>query len=143
MTDTDVCHGLRASIPGRWRERLAVARLTAARIAGSVVWGPRVFPAVSQRLGRVASDAPWLAVGDAALAVDPISGSGVVRALRTAREAAPTVLSMLTGDERRLIAAYEAERDRECAQYLRERALYYRAERRWDSAPFWRRRICN
>jgi hypothetical protein len=48
---------------------------------------------------------------------------------------------MLTGDERRPIAAYESERDRECTQYLRERALYYGAERRWDSAPFWRRRI--
>jgi flavin-dependent dehydrogenase len=101
-----------------------------------------VFPAVSQRLRRAAYDARWLAVGDAALAVDPISGSGVVRALRTARAAAATVLAMLTGDESRPIAAYEAERDRECTQYLRERAQYYGAERRWDSAPFWRRRIC-
>jgi flavin-dependent dehydrogenase len=131
MTDTDVCRGLRASIPARWHERLAGTRLTAARLAGSVVWGPRVFPAASQRLRRAAYDA-----------VDPISGSGVVRALRTARAAATTVLAMLTGDESRPIAAYEAERDRECTQYLRERAQYYGAERRWDNAPFWRRRIC-
>jgi flavin-dependent dehydrogenase len=142
MTDTDVCRGLRVSIPGHWHERLAGARLTAARIAGSVVWGPRVFPAASQRLRRAAYDARWLAVGDAALAVDPISGSGVVRALRTARAAATTVLAILAGDESRPIAGYEAERDRECTQYLRERAQYYGAERRWDSAPFWRRRIC-
>ena len=142
MTDTDVCRGLRVSVPGRWHERLAGTRLTAARIAGAVVWGPRVFPAASQRLCRAAYDARWLAVGDAALAVDPISGSGVVRALRTARAAATTVLAMLTGDESRPIAAYEAARDRECTQYLRERALYYGAERRWDSTPFWRRRIC-
>ena len=143
MTDTDVCRGLRVSSPGRWHERLAGARLTAARVAGSVVWGPRVFPAASQRLRRAAYDALWLAVGDAALAVDPISGSGVVRALRTARAAATTVLAMLTGDQCQPIAAYEAERDRECTQYLRERALYYGTERRWGSAPFWRRRICS
>ena len=142
MTDTDICRGLRVSIPGPWHQRLAGTRLTAARVAGSVVWGPRVFPATSQRLRRVAYDAPWLAVGDAALAVDPISGSGVVRALRTARAAATTVLAMLTGDERQPIAAYESERDREYTQYLRERAMYYGVERRWDSAPFWRRRTC-
>jgi flavin-dependent dehydrogenase len=142
MTDTDVCRGLRVSIPGRWHERLSATRLTAARVAGSVAWGPRVFPAASQRLRRTAYDARWIAVGDAALAVDPISGSGVVRALRTARAAATTVLAILTGDESCPIAAYEAERDRECTQYLRERAQYYGAERRWDSAPFWRRRIC-
>jgi flavin-dependent dehydrogenase len=141
MTDTDLCRSLRVSIPGRWHERLSATRLTAARVAGSVVWGPRVFPAASQRLHRTAYDARWIAVGDAALAVDPISGSGVVRALRTARAAATTVLAMLTGDASRPIAAYEAERDRECTQYLRERAQHYSAERRWDSAPFWRRRI--
>jgi flavin-dependent dehydrogenase len=100
-----------------------------------------VFPAASQRLRRAAYDARWLAVGDAALAVDPISGSGVVRALQTAHAAATTVIAILTGDESRPIAAYEAELDRECTQYLRERAQYYGAERRWDSAPFWRRRI--
>ena len=141
MTDTDVCRYLRVSIPGRWHERLSAAHLTAARVAGSVVWGPRVFPAASQRLRRTAYGTRWIAVGDAALAVDPISGSGVVRALRTARAAATTVLAMLTGDASRPIAAYEAERDRECTQYLRERTQYYSAERRWDSAPFWRRRI--
>ena len=142
MTDTDVCRSLRASIPGHWHQRLAGTRLTAARVAGSVVWGPRVFPAASQRLRRAAYDDRWLAVGDAALAVDPISGSGVVRALRTARAAATTILAVLTGGESRPIAAYEAERDRECTQYLRERAHYYSAERRWDSALFWHRRIC-
>lgn len=141
MTDTDLCRGLRVSIPGRWHERLSATRLTAARVAGSVVWGPRVFPAASQRLHRAAYDARWIAVGDAALAVDPISGSGVIRALQTAHAAATTVIAILTGDKSRPIAAYEAERDRECTQYLRERAQYYGAERRWDSAPFWRRRI--
>jgi flavin-dependent dehydrogenase len=142
MTDADVCRSLRISVPGRWHQRLATTRLTAARVAGSVVWGPRVFPAASQRLHRTAYDARWIAVGDAALAVDPISGSGVVRALRTARAAATTVLAVLTSGDSRPIAAYEADRDRECTQYLRERAQYYGAERRWDSAPFWRRRIC-
>jgi len=36
--------------------------------------------------------------------------------------------------------AYEAERDQECASYLRERAQYYGAEQRWQESPFWRQR---
>jgi hypothetical protein len=53
-----------------------------------------------------------------------------------------TILAVLTGGESRPIAAYEAERDRECTQYPRERAHYYSVERRGDSALFWHRRIC-
>ncbi|GIJ55509.1 NAD(P)/FAD-dependent oxidoreductase [Virgisporangium aurantiacum] len=139
MTDGDLCRP--AVAPDRWQALLAGAPVTAARLAATrPQWGPRVFPAPSQRLHRVACDAPWLAVGDAALAVDPISGSGVVRALRTSRAAAEAVLAMLDGTEPSALAAYEAERDRECTTYLHERALYYGAERRWDAAPFWRRR---
>ena len=108
---------------------------------GELKWGPRVFSAVSRRLQRTDDcQKRWLAVGDAALAVDPISGSGVVRALQTAKAAAATVLSCLAGDES-AIAAYEAERDRECTEYLFKRARYYGMERRWPNAPFWRRRL--
>jgi flavin-dependent dehydrogenase len=81
----------------------------------------------------------WLAVGDAALAVDPVSGSGVIRALRTARAAAETVLAVLAGD-RAAIEDYEADRNKECTTYLIERLSYYGAESRWPSAPFWQRR---
>jgi flavin-dependent dehydrogenase len=104
---------------------------------------PRVHCAQSQRLRRdyATGAGPWLAVGDAVLAVDPISGSGVLRALRTARAAADTVSALL--DEPRAwrepLAAYEAERDQECTTYLLERAQYYAAEQRFDT-PFWQRR---
>jgi flavin-dependent dehydrogenase len=72
--------------------------------------------------------------------VDPISGSGLVRALRTAQHAAATALALLAGEANRPVAAYEAARDQECTQYLRERALYYGAEGRWAGATFWQRR---
>ena len=140
MTDSDLCRRARISSPEGWRAMLAQAPDTAARVTGSVVWGPRVFSALSQRLDRRAHDDPWIAVGDASLAVDPISGSGVVRALRSAVTAARTALALLDGDTGRTITAYEADGDRECSSYLRERALYYAIERRWEAAPFWRRR---
>jgi flavin-dependent dehydrogenase len=141
MTDSDICRRARISSPERWRELLAQAPETAARVTGPAAWGPRVFSALSQRLQRTAGDAPWIATGDAALAVDPVSGSGVVRALRSAAAAARTALALLDGDTRRAIMAYETEYDRECSSYLQERALYYAIERRWEAAPFWRRRV--
>ncbi len=103
-------------------------------------WGPRIFSAVSQRLCRRELSAPGLAVGDASLAVDPISGSGVVRALRSARAGAEAALALLDGRASSAIVAYEADRDLECATYLQERAHYYGIEQRWQESPFWQRR---
>lgn len=140
MTDSDVCgHSDLASLPA-WHSRLESTLATHRRTAGGVLsWGPRVVSAISQRLRRTEQSRPWLAVGDAALAVDPISGSGVVRALRTARAAAETALGVLEGHPEK-IAQYEEGRDNECTSYLHERALYYGAEQRWPKSAFWRRR---
>ncbi|GII58851.1 alkylhalidase-like protein [Planotetraspora thailandica] len=148
MTDADICRQYGIAAPEPWQEMLGEAPATAARVATGeprpVVWGPRVFPALSQRLRRTAYDTPWIAAGDAALAVDPISGSGVVRALRSGRAAAETALTLLGGDAyvetHHAVRAYEVARDKERADYLRERADYYAMERRWAAHPFWRRR---
>ena len=141
MTDADLCREARLSTRSAWQGLLSATGLTSARIGGAVVAGPRAFPAAGQRLQREDVDAPWIGIGDAALAVDPISGSGVVRALRTAADAAGCILTLLGSDRRdEPLAAYEAARDRECAAYLAERAAYYGAEQRWAADPFWRRR---
>jgi len=100
---------------------------------------PHTYCAVSQRLLRD-PDGPrsWLAVGDAALAVDPISGSGVIRALRTAQAAAQTIVAALQ-ENPTAIDEYEMARHHDCTDYLIERANYYALEQRWRSA-FWLRR---
>jgi flavin-dependent dehydrogenase len=140
MTDADLC----ADLP--LLEALEYAPRTRARLAsGRPGTGPRVHCAQSQRLCHVGAQrlkaGPYLAVGDAALAVDPISGRGVVRALRSARAAADTVCALLESPalQRDLLAAYDAVCDDECTRYLVERAHYYAAEQRYDS-EYWRRR---
>jgi flavin-dependent dehydrogenase len=83
--------------------------------------------------------ANWLAVGDAASTVDPLSGQGLHRALTDGIVAGRASLAMLAGDSgpserfqfrihRRFAADCETSRG------------YYRAERRWLDAPFWQRR---
>lgn len=145
MTDGDISAVMGAKAWPQWRAALQRAALTCARVGGDKPqWGPRTFSAASRRLLRADGDGKrWLAVGDAALAVDPVSGSGVVRALRTARDAASTVLAALSDTPRACdaIADYERARNKECGIYLIERAAYYAIERRWPNAPFWRRRI--
>jgi flavin-dependent dehydrogenase len=144
MTDADLCGRLRLGGADRWQAVLHSTQATHERLGSARrVSAPQVHCAHSQRLRRdVASDTgPWLAVGDAALSVDPVSGSGVVRALRTARAAADTVHGLLADPHawRDAVAAYESARDDECTSFLVERARYYAAEQRFDS-PFWQRR---
>lgn len=80
-------------------------------------------------------------MGDAALAVDPVSGSGVPRALRTAESATATVSQLLDRpqDAAAQIAAYEHARHDECTTYLTERTGYYAMEMRYRT-PFRARR---
>jgi 2-polyprenyl-6-methoxyphenol hydroxylase-like FAD-dependent oxidoreductase len=141
MTDRDLAHAAQAGALPQWQRALQHAVVTSARLQDTtVIWGPKIVSAMSQRVLRKQSDiTPWLAVGDAALAVDPISGSGVVRALRTAQEAARTVSAVLGGDNSAILR-YEAERNAECTTYLSERAAYYGLERRWPQDLFWSRR---
>jgi len=144
MTDSDLCGRGRLASEPEWAARLTTAPATRERLSSaSVLWGPRVFFAASQRLRRSDVDRRWIAIGDAALAVDPISGSGVIRALRSARAGAETVQAMLEGQTGEAIRAYEAGRDGESAEYLKERATYYGIEHRWSESMFWKRRIFN
>jgi flavin-dependent dehydrogenase len=141
MTDPDLCRRGGWATPEGWAARLGAAPATTARVGGAAASAPGVHPAASHRLLRPGDPRPWLAVGDAGLAVDPISGSGFLRALRTADSAATAVADLLDhpGDAARLLADHESARDRECTGYLTERARYYGVERRFRT-PFWARR---
>ncbi len=124
-----------------WQQALNTTDTTAKRFNGQKLkWGPTIFSAVSQRVIRQPADnRPWLAVGDAALAVDPISGSGVIRALNTAKEAVSVVIAALNGDHDAILN-YESNRNEDCHKYLMEWAGYYDMEQRWPDAFFWQRR---
>jgi flavin-dependent dehydrogenase len=143
MTDADACAGARLHRTDAWHAALARSSATQARCAQALT-APQVHPAQSHRLvrGRMPAPGPWLAVGDAALAVDPLSGSGVLRALQQAREAADTIVRGLEDPPcaGEAIAAFEAACDDACTRYLVERAGQYAMERRY-ATPFWQRRL--
>ena len=141
MTDADLCHSRRRAGLGSWLRALDETRHTRERLAGcDRIWGPRVFSAISHRLDRRDASGRWLAAGDAALAVDPLSSSGIVRALRTGEAAAYAIWRWLQGDGTSA-QSYERELEAEFAQYLRERRANYALEMRWRNEPFWQRRF--
>ena len=90
---------------------------------------------------------PWapgvLRVGDAAMAVDPLSGNGIFQSLSSAT-AAPAVINTLlqNPDDSALALGFHAARLRETfLRFARIGRDFHAAETRWPDAPFWRSRM--
>ncbi|MCA1679995.1 MAG: FAD-dependent monooxygenase [Actinobacteria bacterium] len=140
MTDADLCRRHRYADASAWERHLAGAEATHARAAGwRRIGRPQVFSAISHRLRRPDSSARWLAAGDAAVAVDPLSSSGMTRALLTGYAAAHAMAHALDGRPEPA-REYETRLDSDFDAYWRERAGYYGLEGRWPASPFWQRR---
>ena len=81
----------------------------------------------------------WAAVGDAALALDPLSSHGISSALWAAHRVAEGVVQWLDGRHDDLAGYVEAiQHGRQ--RYLEERRSMYGREKRFPDAIFWRRR---
>ena len=79
----------------------------------------------------------WLPIGDARLAVDPLSGSGLMRAIEDGFWAASIVASGRSFRSSDIVA----ERSKpDLVEYIAYRAHYYGLEPRWAEQPFWARR---
>ncbi|HEX3127744.1 MAG TPA: tryptophan 7-halogenase [Thermoanaerobaculia bacterium] len=140
MTDADLARRLRLSDPESWSRRLddaeqVRARLQEARPQGDVV----VRAAHSRRLDRAAGEG-WLAVGDAASVFDPLSSSGITKALRSGIFASYAIGDLLVKGDGRSLERYRRYSQDEFESYTRVRARYYSEERRWPESDFWRRR---
>lgn len=81
----------------------------------------------------------WLTAGDAASAFDPLSASGILKALRDGVEAARWLAAALQGQPL-APGAYARAVEARYRTFLDERASFYEGERRWLDAPFWQAR---
>lgn len=94
--------------------------------------------ASSVELDRTAGD-HWLAVGDAALAFDPLSSKGISSALYTGLRAARALLACERGDADALDGYARHLRDIHRVYRAQLRA-FHAMETRWPTSPFWQRR---
>jgi flavin-dependent dehydrogenase len=130
-----------ALVPGGRYQDAAAASLTSAPLHARRVGTPRLSTVIGSATWTLspAAGPGWIAVGDAALARDPISGDGLTSALRSACHAADVVGRALGGDHS-VWAEAAAFTDTIARRYQRQRLDLYRvAQKRWPSSPFWRR----
>ena len=140
VTDDDLLpRGAKSNLRAWWLEQLSRTAHVQDRLGAFAT--PRrllVRSARSQHLDA-ASGAGWLAVGDAALAFDPLSSHGIANALDHGRRAAASIAAQLAGD-RSSLDTFARDLQREYAAYRTTRASYYRLEARWPDSAFWKRR---
>jgi flavin-dependent dehydrogenase len=103
----------RHGAPADWFATAAAHIDGLAPIVASAPAGPLVARPAHARLGRASPDPGLWRVGDAALALDPLSGQGVYEALRGAATVAAAVGGVLAGDDAGLAARFVGERYRE------------------------------
>jgi flavin-dependent dehydrogenase len=140
VTDDDLLPArARTDLAAWWRDQQRRTTHVARRFAGD---GPAdrliVRSARSQRT-EPAGGAGWVAVGDAAMAFDPMASQGIAKALDHARRAAAGIAAHLAGDAA-FPHGFAHELDQEYSAYRAKRAAYYRGETRWPDAVFWQRR---
>jgi flavin-dependent dehydrogenase len=92
----------------------------------------------SSQIGETAGPG-WIAVGDAALACDPLSSQGLLNALYSGFLAAGAVREALAGELSGL-RDYRLAIDQLARTYHARLAAWYGLELRWPDKPFWARR---
>lgn len=84
----------------------------------------------------------WIRVGDAAMAVDPLSGNGIFQSLSSALQA-PAVINTLIRAPERAALAQQFHQQRVEQLFLRFARIgrdFYADEQRWPEQPFWHAR---
>jgi flavin-dependent dehydrogenase len=139
MTDIDYVPRHPDNLRRFWKASLQHAPLT------SKILGPqyaieklRVLSANTARL-RPVCGMNWLAVGDAAVSRDPLSGSGIEKALQCAHWAAQATAAYLEGVSSPF-TEYVASVEQDFATYLSNYRYYYGQVNRWPRSRFWKRR---
>jgi flavin-dependent dehydrogenase len=139
MTDADLLRPHRGSWSALWQMQLQRTMHTQRRLRDfDLQTVPRVVAAMSTRLD-CASGRGWLAVGDAAMAFDPLSSQGLREALASGLRAGKALDGALAG-EAAVIGEYGRRTKDVFREYSRQRAVYYGREQRWPQSVFWQRR---
>jgi 2-polyprenyl-6-methoxyphenol hydroxylase-like FAD-dependent oxidoreductase len=142
MSDAHLLPRGARALRAHWRQELDATiytrrRVDAARPVGMI----HTTRANSYQMSAISGE-NWLAVGDAAMAFDPLSSQGLYNALRSAIEASRAVQQYFGGDRAALID-YAVREQQRVPRFLDRRSAYYGRETRWRDSVFWRTRIAN
>jgi flavin-dependent dehydrogenase len=139
MTDADLYAKASRAEANYWRRKLQNTTHTSQRVSGlALTSGPLIVAANSSRIDQAARH-NWLAVGDAAIALDPLSGQGITKAPDSGIRASHDICTYFSGPKSSF-EAYAATIENCFHDYQIMRNHYYRFENRWPESPFWKRR---
>lgn len=133
MTDSDLW------MDRKWDELLPLAPLTFERAGRRPISPPSHTISAASVVRRPVAGPGWMAIGDAALAFDPLSGQGVFKSLETGTRCGSVIARALDGDLSAL-AEYEAWVNETYRSYLSMRSRFYTSVVRWPGSRFWKRR---
>jgi flavin-dependent dehydrogenase len=137
FTDADLREG--ETLSETWARALMETSLSRSRLGEEArAWRPRGIDAGTQSLGGPPA-LGCVAVGDAALALDPLSSSGLTRAIEGGKMAA-LALHRAGGGDLGALARYESELGSALREHQAGKARYYGLETRFLDEPFWQRR---
>jgi flavin-dependent dehydrogenase len=141
MTDVDIARTRRLHRESDWLAALKQTRHIRQVAPAAALHGEAIArTAASSNLDRPFGD-HWLAVGDAASAYDPLSGQGILRALRSGILASYAIGDSFAGKPQGL-ARYGQFVQHGFSGYQSAHKRAYEMERRWESHSFWQRRLC-
>lgn len=135
-------------LPGRQglaafhHHRLGKLELAGPFVAGAEPCGRVTARASTPVACRRVVGGNWIRVGDAAMAVDPLSGNGIFQALSSALLAPAVVNTIMRAPDQAELAKrfYQERLSHLFLRFARIGRDFYRSERRWPERPFWRQR---
>ena len=140
MSDTHLLPRGADALRAYWHQELDATRYTRRRVDAARPLGMiRTTRANSYQMSAISGE-NWLAVGDAAMAFDPLSSLGLYNALRSAIEASRAIQQHFTGD-RTGLRNYAVREQQRFPRLLEMRSAYYGREMRWRDSPFWQQRV--
>lgn len=139
MTDDDLARAGHLGEPESWDRAFRGTRHLRHRLAGAEPRGNPCVQAAHSGLSNPVVGDRWLAVGDAASCLDPLSSMGVFKAFRSGILASFALRNAFDGDGAGMVR-YQALHRAEYNHYLEGRARFYADEGRWPDSEFWRRR---
>jgi len=140
MTDRDLIPHDERARKHFWEAEFAKTHLISdLHDARAVEASLKVVAANSSWAGTVAGSR-WLAVGDAAMAHDPLFGLGICQALASGWNAARAVIGFSRGNNQAILQ-YQAWAESSYRNYMALYTRIYNRVTRWPDAHFWKRRV--
>lgn len=138
QTDADLLPGQDWRTSDWFANQLAKTRHISRLLDGhdyEFVGPPQLTSAHSGRLDQFSGNG-WLAIGDAAMSFDPLSGQGILKAVESGIKAAEVV----KGRSEQGRADFDRWNEAIWKQFAQSRTSYYSMERRWPTSLFWAKR---